>query len=129
MGCSYEVSVPVEQTDLSVHAFLRYMGGISFAHLRVGGTPPPRESSHEFRGNEDLVSLAALTKSQCHSRLVLQSQSIPIVPLVLDTQTEQVADSLYVFLDALPQGHSRETFQSLIDGLRSTFQKTLDQES
>ena len=102
MGYSYEVSVPVEQANLFVHAFLRYMGGISFAHLGVGGTSP-RESSHEFRRNDDLVSLAALTEGQSHSRLVLQSQSIPVVPLVLDTLTEQVADLLHVFWMHFPR--------------------------
>jgi hypothetical protein len=127
MTYSYEVEVTDEHREMFVRSFLRYMEGVGFAHMSIGGRLGAY-ASHEFRRDEGLISLTLLAEGQSRFRLVLQSETVPVLPLALDAMTEGLADFLVPFLEALPPELSQNALISLIQRLRDAFSKAPGEE-
>ena len=122
MAYTYEAVIPNAGLDLFEEAFCRYMESLSFARMSIGGRLGA-QTSHEFRRDDDLVSLSFIGTDQTLFRVVADSQSVPVAPLVLDALTEGVADFLEPFWEATPDGPSRESLGSLIRDLRDKFDR------
>lgn len=117
MAYSYEVSVSAAHRELFEQTFLRHVEALDFAHMHVSGLMGGA-TSHEFRRVDDLISLTILAEGQHRFRLVVQSETVPVEPLIVEVLIEDVAESLKPFLGAL-QGASRErVLRSLIERLR-----------
>ena len=117
MAYTYEAVIPSAGLDLFEEAFCRYMESLSFARMSIGGRLGA-QTSHEFRRDDDLVSLSFIGTGQTYFRVVVDSESVPVVPVVLDALTEGVVDFLQPFLEGTPDGPSRESLRSLIRDLR-----------
>ena len=59
-----------------------------------------------------------LAEGQSRFRLVLQSETVPVLPLALDAMTEGLADFIVPFLEALPPELSQNALRSLIQQRR-----------
>ena len=127
MPYSYEAVVPVAGRDYFLAAFIRYMKERSFAHTRAGGRVGDTVS-HQFRREDDVVTLAAGRKGQGQFQMVVQSATLPVEPLVLDVVTEGVADFLEPFSETLSERAGAETLTSLVKDLRGSFASLLDKQ-
>lgn len=116
MAYSYEVSVSAPRRELFEHAFLRYVGALEFAHMRVGGLVGGA-TSHEFRHGDDLISLTILAEGQDRFRLVVQSETVPVEPLIVEVLVEEAVESLELYLGALQEKLKRRVLRSLINKL------------
>ena len=116
----YEVSTPTLGRAVFELAFVRYLESIGYHHLRAGewagGT-----ITHEFRRNGDLVALSIVTTGQHDCRITVESDTVPVEPLVVEVLTEGLADSLQVFGDALGPGDEKGTMLELTKALRAAF--------
>jgi hypothetical protein len=124
MAYTYEAVIPNAGLDLFEEAFCRYMESLSFARMSIGGRLGA-QTSHEFRRDDDLVSLSFIGTGQTYFRVVVDSESVSVVPVVLDALTEGVADFLEPFSKATPDGPSRESLRSLIRDLRDKFGRAI----
>jgi len=120
MAYTYEAVIPSDGLDLFEEAPCRYMESLSFARMSIGGRLGA-QTSHEFRRDDELVSLSFIGTGQTYFRVVVDSESVPVVPVVLDALTAGVADFLEPFWEATPDGPSRESLSSLIRELRDKF--------
>ena len=124
MSYSYEALIPSAGLDLFEEAFCRYMESLSFSRMSIGGRLGA-QTSHEFRHDDDLVSLSFIGTGQTSFRVVVDSESVPVVPVVLDALTEGVADFLQPFLEGIPDEPSRDGLRSLIKDLRDSFDRAI----
>ena len=122
MAYTYEAVIPSSGLDLFEEAFCRYMECLSFARMSIGGRLGA-QTSHEFRRDDDLVSLSFIGTGQTYFRVVVDSESVPVVPVVLNALTEGVSDFLEPFWEAIPDEPSRESLGSLIRDLRDKFSR------
>jgi hypothetical protein len=122
MAYTYEAVIPSAGLDLFEEAFCRYMESLSFARMSIGGRLGA-QTSHGFRRDDDLVSLSFIGTGQTFFRVVVDSESVPVVPVVLNALTEGVSDFLEPFWEAIPDGPSRESLRSLIRDLRDKFSR------
>jgi len=120
MAHAYEVTVPMPDRALFELAFVRYLEGLGYHHMSVGGWSGG-ENSHEFRRGDDIVGLSIVSEGQRDCGIVIQSETVEIEPLIVDVLTEGVADSRQAFGDALDLGEARAKVQSLIKILRDAF--------
>ena len=127
MAYSYEVSVATGHRELFEVAMVRYLEDRGFAHMRVGGWPGTG-TSHEFRRGDDLISLSILPDGQSLFRLIVDSESVPAEPLVLDVITEGMGEALQTFCGALSDVSSRQIVESLVKSLQDAFVPSLDRE-
>ena len=116
----YEVSTPTLGRAVFELAFVRYLESIGYHHLRAGEWAGGK-TTHEFRRNGGLVALSIVTIGQHDCRITVESDSVPVEPLVVEVLTEGLADSLQVFGDALAPGGEREKILSLTRALRAAF--------
>lgn len=93
------------------------METLSFARMSIGDRLGA-QTSHDFRRDDDLVSLSFIGTGQTYFRVLVDSESVPVVPVVLNALTEGVADFLKPFWEAIPDGPSRESLRSLIRDVR-----------
>jgi hypothetical protein len=124
MAYTYEAVIPSAGLDLFEEAFCRYMESLSFARMSIGGRLGA-QTSHEFRRDDELVSLSFIGMGQTSFRVVVDSDSVPVVPVVLDALTEGVADFLEPFWEDVSDGPSREDLRSLIKDLRDKFDRAI----
>ena len=122
MTYSYEVSVPLAGRALFELAFLRHLEGLGFDHMSVGGWLG-EDTSHEFQRGDDLISLFITAEGGGDCHVAVQSETVPVEPLIADVLTEGVADSLETFSQGLEPGPAKQTVQSLIETLRDAFPK------
>ena len=127
MADSYEALVSVPGREMFREAFCRYMDASNFMHMSVGGRLGG-PSSHEFRRNDDLVSLSFLPEGQSHWRVVVHSNGVPVEPLVLDALTEGAADFLEPFCETLSEQSGEQILESLIRDLREAFERVVSSE-
>jgi hypothetical protein len=120
MNNSYEVVVSAGGLMLFQDAFSRYMDGLQFRHMRIGGWLGGH-TSHEFQKDNHLVSLSTLNEGQSHFKIVVRSDTELVEQLVLDALTEGVADLLLAFSDKVSDLSSEQTLQSLSQDLRDAF--------
>ena len=121
---AYEAVVSQAGLEMFRNAFSRYMEGLGFDHMSVGGRLGA-PSSHEFRRERHLVSLTALAEGQSLFRLVVHSGTLDVEKLVLDVLTEGVADFLEPFCETLTDRSSEQILLSLISDLRDAFNRIL----
>ena len=120
MSYTYEAVISSAGLDLFEDAFCRYMESMSFARMSIGGRLGA-QTSHQFRHDDDLVSLSFTGTAQTFFRVVVDSESVPVLPVVLDALTEGAADFLQPFLEGVPDGPSRKRLRSLLRDLRDRF--------
>lgn len=120
MAYAYEVSTPLLGRAVFELAFVRYLESIGYHHLRAGEWSGGK-TTHEFRRNGGLVALSIVTGGQHDCRITVESDTIPVEPLVVEVLTEGLADSLQVFGDALGPGDEKEKMLSLTRTLRAAF--------
>ena len=120
MNNSYEVVVSPAGFALFEDAFCRYMAGLHFRHMRIGGWLGGR-TSHEFRKDHHLVSFTASNEGQSHFKIVVRSETEHVEQLVFDALTEGVADLLQAFSERLSDLPSVQILQSLSRDLRDAF--------
>ena len=127
MADSYEAVVSVPGREMFREAFCRYMDASNFMHMSVGGRLG-EPSYHEFKRNDDLVSLSFLAEGQSHWRVVVHSDDVPVELLVLDALTEGAADFLEPFCETLSVRSGEQILESLITDLRNAFQRVVSSE-
>ena len=120
MAYRYEVSSPLLGRAVFELAFVRYLESIGYHHLKAGdwagGT-----TTHELRRGDELVALSIAAEGQRDCRIAVESDTVPVEPLVVEVMTEGLADSLQVFGDALNPGDGKEKMLSLTRTLRAAF--------
>ena len=116
MAYSYEVSVSAAHRELFEQTFLRHVEALDFAHMHVSGLMGGA-TSHEFRRVDDLISLTILAEGQHRFRLVVQSETVPVEPLIVGVLVEEEAASLELYLGALQEEHKGRVLRSLINKL------------
>ncbi len=82
MAYSYEVSVSAAHRELFEQTFLRHIEALDFADMHVSGLVGGA-TSHEFRTVDDLINLTILAEGQHRFRLVGQSETVPVEPLIV----------------------------------------------
>ncbi|MDP6495509.1 MAG: hypothetical protein QGI09_08870 [Dehalococcoidia bacterium] len=127
MAYSYETVVSIAGQEMFQDAFCRYMAGLDLRHMSIGGRLMGY-TAHEFRRDDQLVSLAISNEGQSHFRIVVHSETVEVEPLVLDVLTEGVANFLQPFCDALTDRSSEQVLNSLIHDLRVAFDRILGDE-
>ena len=120
MSHIYDVSTPMLGRAVFELAFVRYLESIGYHHLRAVGWPGS-QVSHEFRRADDLVALSIASEGHADCRITVESETVPVEPLVVEVLTEGLADSLQVFGDALDAGDEKEKMVSLTRALRAAF--------
>ena len=121
---AYEAVVSQAGLEMFRDALSRYMDGLGFDHMSVGGRLGV-PASHEFRRDSHRVSFTALTEGQSLFRLVVHSGTMDVEKLVLDVLTEGVADFLEPFCETLTDRSSEQILHSLINDLRDAFNRIL----
>ena len=124
MSNSYEAVILIAALEMFQEAFLRYMTGLNFDHMSVGGRLGGH-GSHEFKRGDDLVSMAVSDEGQSHFRIVVHSHVIDVEQLVLDALTEGMADFLEPFCEALSDQSGEQILSSLIVDLRDAFERVV----
>ena len=122
MAYSYETVVSIAGQEMFQDGFCLYMAGLNFHHMSIGGRLRGFVA-HEFRRDDQLVSLAISNEGQSHCKIVVHSETIEVEPLVLDVLTEGIADFLQTFCDALTNLSSKQVLHSLIRDLRVSFDR------
>ena len=122
MSNSYEAVISIAALEMFQEAFLRYMTGLNFDHMSVGGRLGGH-SFHEFKRGDDLVSMTVSDEGQSHFRVVVHSHEIDVEQLVLDALTEGMADFLEPFCEALSDQSAEQILNSLIVDLRDAFER------
>ena len=125
MANSYEALVPAAGRDFFQAAFIRYMDGRGFSHARAGGRVGGTVS-HEFKRDDETVTLSVARKGQRHFRMVVHTEATPVEALALDVLTEGVADFLEPFCETLSEKASAEILESLVGELRDSFASLLE---
>ena len=120
MAHVYEVSTPMLGRAVFELAFVRYLESIGYHHLRAGGLAGS-QTSHEFQRGDEFVALAIVAEGQGDCHIVVESDTVPVEPLVVEVLTEGLADSLQVFGNALNVGAEKEKMMSLARALRDAF--------
>ena len=120
MAYVYEVSTPMLGRAVFELAFVRYLESIGYHHLRAGEWAGGK-TSHEFRRADDLVAVSIAAEGQQDCRMTVESDTVPVAPLVVEVLTEGLADSLQIFGDALGSGDEKEKMMSLTGALRVAF--------
>lgn len=120
MGYTYEAVVWQAGLALFEDAFSRYMAGLNFRHMRIGGWLGGHVS-HEFQKDDHLVSLTTSNEGQSHFKIVVRSDTEHVEELVIDALTEGVADLLQAFCERLSDLSSEQMLQSLSRDLRDAF--------
>jgi hypothetical protein len=91
------------------------MESLSLTPTSIGGWPVAR-TSQVFRRDDDHVSPSFIGTGPTYFRVGADSGIAPVVPVVLGSPTEGVADFLDLSCDT--DGPSRESFRSLIGDYR-----------
>ena len=86
MAYSYEAVVSIAGHEMFQDAFRRYMAGLNFHHMGIGGRLGGH-TAHEFRRENRLVSLTVSDEGQSHFRIVVHSETVEVERLVLDVLT------------------------------------------
>ena len=120
MNNSYEVVVSPAGLMLFEDVFCRYMEGLHFQHMRIGGWLGGH-TSHEFQKDDHLVSFTTSNEGQSHFKIVVRSDTEHVEQLVLDSLTEGVADLLQAFSERVSDLSSEQILQSLSQDLRDAF--------
>jgi hypothetical protein len=120
MAHMYEVNTPMLGRAVFEFAFVRYLESIGYHHMRAGDWAGG-QTSHEFRRGDELVALSIASEGHVDCRIVVESDTVPVEPLVVEVLTEGLADSLQVFGDALNVGDAKEKMLSLARALRDAF--------
>ena len=120
MNNSYEVVVSPAGLMLFEDVFCRYMEGLHFRHMRIGGWLGGH-TSHEFQKDDHLVSFTTSNEGQSHFKIVVRSDTEHVEQLVLDSLTEGVADLLQAFSERVSDLSSEQILQSLSQDLRDAF--------
>ena len=124
MADSYEAVIPRVARELFQDAFTRYMGGLGFDHMAIGGRLG-RYSTHEFKKGDDLVSMVVSSGGMNDLLVVVHSSGIDVERLVMDALTEGLADFLGTLCGGLSDREVRLTMRSLTDDLRDSFERVL----
>jgi hypothetical protein len=120
MAHMYEVNTPMLGRAVFELAFVRYLEGIGYHHMRAGDWAGG-QTSHEFRRGDEFVALSIVPEGHRDCRIAVESDTVPVESLVVDVLTEGLADSLQVFGDALNVGEERKKMLSLASALRDAF--------
>ena len=128
MAYSYEAVVPIAGLEMFQDAFCRYMAHLEFDHMSLGGRLGGH-TTHEFRRDSDLVSLAFSDQGQSRFEIVAHSDTIDVERLALDALTEGVADFLEPFCEVLSETSAEQILQSLIHDLRDAFDHVVSHKS
>ena len=124
MADSYEAVIPKVARELFQDSFIRYMTGLDFAHIAIGGRLG-RYSTHEFKRDDDLVSMIVSSGGINDLLVVVHSSGIDVERLVMDALTEGLADFLDTLCGGLSDRDVRQTMRSLTDNLRDAFERVL----
>ncbi|PKB63188.1 MAG: hypothetical protein BZY67_01260 [SAR202 cluster bacterium Io17-Chloro-G1] len=120
MSNIYEVVVSAFGLELFEDAFPRYMDGLHFRHMKIGGWLGDH-TSHEFQKGDHLVSCTTSNEGQSHFKIVVLSDTEDVEQLVLGSLTEGMADLLEDFGERVSDPSSQQTLRSLSRGLRDAF--------
>ncbi len=120
MAHAYEVTAPLLGRALFELAFVRYLEGLGYHHMRIGGWSGS-ETTHEFRRDDDLVALSIVAEGQGDCEIAVYSDTVAVEPLIVEVLTEGVADSLQAFGDALELGEEKDKLHALVHTLRDAF--------
>ena len=110
MAKLYESAISIAALEMFKAALLRYMAGLDFDHLSIGGRLG-RRSAHEFKRGEELVGLTSSPIGESEVRIALHSETIDVEKLVLDVLTEGVADFISVAFPANEADISKLSFR------------------
>ena len=124
MASSYEAVISIAGLEMFRDALLRYMAGLDFDHMSVGGRLGGH-SAHEFKRGDQMVSLTSSQEGQSHFRMVVHSDSVDVERLVLDALTEGIADFMEPFCLALSDQSAEQILNSLIGDLRDAFERVV----
>lgn len=122
MAHSYEAIVTRAARDLFLDAFRDYMESRGYAHLRLGGWLGAL-TAHEYRADDDLISVSISREGQSHYKIVVHSMTVHVEQLTLDAITEGMADFLEQFCSALTEKEFERTVNSLVKSLRDAFDR------
>lgn len=122
MAKLYESAISIAALEMFKAALLRYMAGLDFDHLSIGGRLG-RRSAHEFKRGEELVGLTSSPIGESEVRIALHSETIDVEKLVLDVLTEGVADFMEPFCNGVTDRNAERVLDSLIVDLRDAFEK------
>ena len=124
MADSYETVIPKVARELFQDSFMRYMEGLGFDHMAIGGRLG-RYSTYEFKRDDDLVSMIVSSGGMNDLLVVVHSSGIDVERLVMDALTEGLADFLDTLCEGLSDRDVRQTMRSLTDDLRDAFERVL----
>ncbi len=127
MAHTFETVTTVAGRDLFLEAAVQYMERLDYTHVNLGGRLG-EQVSHEFRRDEHVVTITVSGEGQSHFKLGVDSDTVPVEPLVLDILTQGVADYLEPFCTVLSESEGEKILSSLVDQLRTSFVRLLDRD-
>ena len=126
MAYTYETVVTSTNLDLFEDALVNYMNNLDFRHTTVGGRLGGH-ASHEFQHGNQVITLTVSSMGQSTFRIVMDSEKVPVEPVVLRALADGIADFLKPFWNSLPPEAPNQTIESTMKRLRSVFAKILDE--
>lgn len=127
MAHTFEAVTTVAGKDLFLEGAVQYMEQLDYTHVNLGGRLG-EQMSHEFRRDDHVVTITVSGEGQSHFKLVVDSETAPVEPLVLDILTQGVADYLEPFCQVLSEGEGEKVLSSLVDQLRTAIVRILDKD-
>ena len=91
MAHTFEAVTTVAGRDLFLEAAVQNMEQLDYTHVNLGGRLG-EQMSHEFRRDGHVVTITVSGEGQSHFKLIMDSETAPVEPLVFDILTQGVAD-------------------------------------